>query len=283
MGHGSWSTSDWSSYSATTRSLSRERIFSSSMKDSMNPEKIQLRESRDSTDNPRSTPITVALDVTGSMGFIAEQIAKDGLGKLFEKILGEKPVTDPHLMFMGIGDAYTDSAPLQVSQFEADIRIADQLRDLWLEGCGGGNYHESYHLAWWWVANRCQLDINARGGKGWIFTIGDEYPADTLSKSQKERIFGGYHERDETLAEILSAAQEKCHVYHIVATEGSFARRHGPDVISSWRKLLGENVLVMDDHTTLPDLICATMASVAVREAPLSDLDFTDLDFTIRV
>lgn len=268
MGGGSWTRSAWNDYASQTRNLSQREIFSSQMKDSMNPAKIQLRESRNSPDNPNATPIVIGLDVTGSMGFVATELAKNGLGLLFEKILDEKPVTDPHLMVMGIGDAIHDTAPLQVSQYEADIRIADQLRDLYMEGGGGGNNTESYHLPWWFVANRCQHDINARGGKGWLFTIGDELPPDTLTAREKSRVFGGFHEGNDTIAELLAAAQAKCNVYHIIATQGSYCTRNKDYVIREWRNLLGENAIVMDDHTRLPEIICDIMASAASISTP---------------
>lgn len=51
------------------------------------------------------------------MGMIADSLARDGLGILFNEILDRKPVTDPHLMFMAVSDAYCDNYPLQVSQF----------------------------------------------------------------------------------------------------------------------------------------------------------------------
>ena len=71
-------------------------------------------------------------DVTGSMGMIADALARKGLGTMVEEILARKPVSDPHIMCMGIGDVLYDRAPLQVTQFEADIRIAEQLEKLWL-------------------------------------------------------------------------------------------------------------------------------------------------------
>jgi hypothetical protein len=95
------------------------------MKAALNPAKIKMRESRDSDDNLPSTPIIVGIDVTGSMGVLAETLVKRGLKPLFEEILDRKPVTDPHVMAMAIGDAWCDRAPLQVTQFEADISVAE--------------------------------------------------------------------------------------------------------------------------------------------------------------
>ena len=125
----------------------------------MDPSKITLRESCDSVDNPNSVPIILGLDVTGSMGRYAELIAKKYLPDLMTAIIERSPVADPHLMFMGIGDArMNDSAPLQVSQFEADIRILESLREIYLEGGGGGNSNESYDLAWYFGANKTKID-----------------------------------------------------------------------------------------------------------------------------
>ena len=60
-------------------------------------------------------------------------IGKQGLARLFEfsyvYFMVDHPVADPHMMIMGVGDAWCDRAPLQVTQFEPDIRIAEQLTD----------------------------------------------------------------------------------------------------------------------------------------------------------
>jgi hypothetical protein len=74
------------------------------------------------------------------MGIISDNIAKEGMPTLFKEIYDRKPITDPHIMFMGIGDVEAgDRSPLQVSQFEADIRLAEQLEKLHVEHGGGGN------------------------------------------------------------------------------------------------------------------------------------------------
>ena len=140
MGSGSFNAKAYRSYAATTSGKTTDEIYTSrNLHKNLDPRGVKIRESRDSADNPNSTPIIAALDVTGSMGMIADVLAREGLGTLFTNILDRKSVTNPHLMFMGVGDANCDSAPLQVSQFEADNRIVEQLTQLWIEHGGGGN------------------------------------------------------------------------------------------------------------------------------------------------
>lgn len=140
MGYSRWDASDWRGHSAGLHGLRRDEVFGGrSLHPDLDPSRAGVRESRDSKLNPESNPVIVALDVTGSMGMIAEVIARDGLGTLVEEMLVRQPVSDPHLMFMGVGDVCSDRAPLQVTQFEADIGIARQLQRIWLEGGGGGD------------------------------------------------------------------------------------------------------------------------------------------------
>ena len=55
----------------------------------LNPFGIAVRESRDSDLNPQSNAIIVGLDVTGSMGMIADALARKGLGTMVEEILAK--------------------------------------------------------------------------------------------------------------------------------------------------------------------------------------------------
>ena len=170
MGHAKWDPSAWSAYARATRGKSRSELFTSTrMKAALNPAKIKMRESRDSDEDLASTPIIVGIDVTGSMGMLAEALVKRGLKPLFEEILDRKPVTDPHVMAMAIGDAYYDRAPLEATQFEADLRIVEQLRELWLEGGGGGNRGESYSLAHAFAGLKTATDAyELRGKRGLV-------------------------------------------------------------------------------------------------------------------
>lgn len=85
MGRGSYQASDWAKLRASrgiTSTSSASSIFTSTKaKDAYLPKFIDVRESRDSEDSPNSTPIILGFDVTGSMGYLAEEIAKNALTK----------------------------------------------------------------------------------------------------------------------------------------------------------------------------------------------------------
>jgi hypothetical protein len=269
MGSGTFNTTAYRAYTRSAASMSRDEIFESrNIHKNLNPKGVKIRESRDSADNPNSTPIIVALDVTGSMGMIAEVLARKGLGTLFTEILDRKPVTDPHVMFMAVGDANYDSSPLQVSQFEADNRIVEQLAQIYLEGGGGGNSFESYNLPWYFAANHTEHDsLIKRGKRGYLFTVGDEEAPQTLTREQIETVIGDKLEREIDSAEMLREAQRKYDVFHIIIQEGSHASAHPDQVRKSWNAVLGQHVIPLSDHTKLAETIVSTIEVVEGRDA----------------
>lgn len=253
MGSGRFDHTTYHAYTARTEAFTRdERFTSRHIHKDLDPKGVKLRESCDSADNPQSNAIIIALDVTGSMGYLAEEIAKKGLGVLFQRILDDKPVSDPHLMFMGIGDAHCDQAPLQVSQFEADNRIVEQLTMLYLEGGGGGNNTESYTLPWYFAAEHTIIDcFEKRGKKGYLFTVGDEEAPGPLLHKQISQFIGDTPQSDILPAQLLKQVQEKYNVYHIIIEEGSYARRSIDTVRGSWNALMGQNALSLKDYKKL--------------------------------
>ncbi len=261
MGSGSFDANAYRSFTSSASTKTRDEIYTSrTIHKDLNPYGVKIRESRDSADNPNSTPIIVGLDVTGSMGMIAEQIAKEGLGTLFQGILDRKPVSDPHLMFMGIGDAAWDSAPLQVSQFEADNRIVEQLTNLFLECGGGGNNHESYDFPWYFAARHTVHDsMVKRGKRGYLFTVGDEQTPRVLTKDQLKQFLGTTPEVDVPSNVSLEEAQRLYDVYHVVIEEGSHARSHMPEVRKSWSALLGQKVIYLSDCKLLSQTIVSAI------------------------
>lgn len=260
MGSGTFDAKTYRTFTDSVKHKSTDEIYSKHLNDNLNPKGVMFRESRDSADNPQSTPVIVALDVTGSMGMIADVIAREGLGTLFTSILDRKPITDPHLMFMGVGDANYDHAPLQVSQFEADKRIIEQLTQIYLEHGGGGNCFESYNLPWYFAAAHTVHDsYEKRAKRGYLFTVGDEEAPQALTQNQIKRFIGDDVQYDISPSESLKAAQRIYNVFHVVIKEGSHARSHLHRVMASWTQLLGQHVIPLSDHTKLAETIVSTI------------------------
>jgi hypothetical protein len=271
MGYSRWDYEETrTAYAATTTvraTQSAQEIFTSRhINEAFDPTKILLRESRDSEHNPNSVPIIIGLDVTGSMGIISERLARGELGKLMEGIFSRKPVTDPHVMVMAIGDATCDQSPLQVSQFEADIRIDQSLQQLWLEGRGGGNSFESYDLPWYFAANRTASDaFEKRGKKGYLFTIGDEPPppAKPYTDHNMERVLGrtqgGY---DYNSRKALEAAQERYEVFHVIIEQGNYckgSRYEREGCVAAWTDILGRRALPCNNWEHLTEVILSAI------------------------
>ena len=261
MGTARWNPADWAAYAGSTHGRSTSSIFARrAIAPGLDPRGLVLRESRDSDLNPASNAIICALDVTGSMGMIADALARHGLGTLVEEILRRKPVSDPHVMCMGVGDSYCDQAPLQVTQFEADIRIAQQLQELWLEKGGGGNAFESYNLPWYFAAMHTAIDcFEKRGRKGYLFTVGDEEPPPSLLRDHVRRVTGDDVERNLAARDLLAMAGRMYHVFHVVVEEGSHAQVALPQVMDRWTALLGQRVLRLADHTKLAEVIVSAI------------------------
>jgi hypothetical protein len=275
MGYGRWSDKEFTSYATrtayTTKSIN-EVFTCTKLHASLDPSKIVVRESCDSDANPNSTPIIFGLDVTGSMGSYAHQIATTELPKLMRGIHEQGVVSDPHIMFMGVGDVFSDQAPLQVSQFEAGAEvIVESLRNIYIEGNGGGNNSESYDLPWYFAANFTKVDCVKRGQRGMIFTFGDELcPSQPLTAEVVKRVFGTKDLPSYASTEALLADVEKnWQVFHVIIEQGSYCRRQGADrVAGSWRKLMGNNAIRLRDASYLTDVVIA-----AARIAQGDDVD----------
>lgn len=262
MGSGRWSDSDWTSYSRKhIAGKTTDQYYSTKhLHESLNPKGIKVRESKDSKENPESTAIIVGLDVTGSMDPVLDVVARKGLNTLFTEIYSRRPVADPHIMIMGIGDVECDSAPFQVSQFEADIRIAEQLKNIYLERGGGGNNYESYVLAWYFAAYHTSIDcFDKRKKKGYLFTVGDEEPTPIMKASSINSIIGDKCKNDYTGSDLFSLISKEYEVYHIMVEEGNYFRDHGEKVVKKWTSLLGQRALRLKDHKHLPEVIVSAI------------------------
>lgn len=266
MGSGGYSPKDWTDFSTSRKyhdpNTTTKDIYSKiSLDEDLDPTKFKMRESTDGDDNPNSTPLIVGLDVTGSMHAVLDEMARKGLKTICEEVYNRKPITDPHICVLGIGDVECDRGPFQATQFEADIRIFEHLEKIWLEGGGGGNDHESYILAWYFAKFRTKCDSFAkRGNKGYIFTIGDEEITPLIHSSQFEQFMGDAQMPAYAAQELFDLVFPEWNVFHIIVKEGSHARRNYDQVYKSWIDVLGEQrVIPMDDHQHVGEIIVSTL------------------------
>lgn len=264
MGHGSYTSADWAKLknsSKITESSTASQIFvSKQMEERFNPKFINVRESRDSEDHPNSTPIMIGLDVTGSMGYLSAEIAKNGLNETMMKIYSTNPIEDPQMMFAAIGDV-KDQAPLQVTQFESDIRIAEQLLSLWLESRGGDS-PEDFQLLWYFAAKHVRTDaFEKRGKKGFLFTIGDADCHPMLTGGAIKRIFDDNAE-DISSKKLAEMAGEKFEIFHI------HIQTHSQQPPKNFQEILPGKILCIPKSavSALPEIIISTMQLVNGEE-----------------
>lgn len=227
MGCGSWDTKSFVSYSTArgydtdsrgvvTGSYSNQEMFKAKNIDAALDPKDVIRECCDNEEHPNTLPVILALDVTGSMGKAAVEIAKK-LNEIMTKLYGQ--IKDVEFMIMGIGDLSYDRCPIQASQFESDIRIAEQLEKVYFEFGGGGNSYESYTAAWYFGARHTKLDCWNRGKKGIIITIGDErlnpYLPRTAYYCGLSNATGDSLQADVETKDLYTETSEKFDIYHI--------------------------------------------------------------------
>jgi hypothetical protein len=267
MGYGSYSHEAHEAITRSRTNVPREQVFKQQQcHPLMNPFGVKLRESRDSAAHPTSLSIAFALDVTGSMGKIPEFLARREL-PTFMRALLDGGVRDPQVLFVAVGDANSDRAPLQVGQFESSEREMDQwLTWMFLEGGGGGQGSESYELALYWVARHTAIDcFEKRRKRGYLFMTGDENPYPLVSRAHVKKLTGDELEDDLKIAAVVDELQRRYEPFFLIPDQ---ARR--PKCERAWRDLLGDHVICMDDAE---DTCRVAAGLVGLAEGACQDID----------
>ena len=232
MGSGSWTARNYATYCCSvgrsydestklfsdTYTSSSQAFVSHRIDEAMDPKNV-MRECCDSDEHPATIPVILALDVTGSMGSTAIEVQKK-LNPVMIEIY--KRIKDAEIMVMAIGDLAYDNSPIQLSQFESDIRIAENLDKIYFENGGGGNDYESYTAAWYMGLKHCKLDCWKRGKKGLIITMGDEPINPYLPASQLNEATGDTNQKDVETKDLYKDVINKFDVYHICVESRSY-------------------------------------------------------------
>ncbi len=250
MGGGSYSY-----MSAHSRSTERTRAYShlsesSAMEQAFTQKHIdtemiingKIRESRDSQEHPNSFPIIIALDTTGSMGHIPMDLIKGSFPEIMKSII-DAGVPDPQVCFIGVGDCYFDSAPIQCGQFESSDELMEKwFQKVYLEKGGGNNPGESYNLAWYFASRHTVTDSwEKRHKKGVLITIGDEPCLAEIPQSNITDLFGDGAQAGILSSTLIEEASERWELYHI--NMGDLPMYSS--IINKWRGLIGNDRLIV--------------------------------------
>lgn len=283
MGGGTWTAKAFTNYSVssgrdvvTTNGIShladgysaQDLYKSSRLQKELDPNGV-TRECCDSEEHPNTIPVILALDVTGSMGSAAVAVAQklnEVMTKLYEQ------VQDVEFLVMGIGDLAYDDAPIQASQFESDIRIAEQLDKIYFEGGGGGNAYESYTAAWYFGARHTKLDCWNRGKRGIIITMGDEPLNPYLPQKRLAQVCGDSLQDDIETKDIYEEASEKYDIYHLAVNDRATSYNwHEIGIKDSYPKYLDDKhfkvVTLNNIAQTIVDIVVASAKSDTVEVA----------------
>lgn len=264
MGSGSWKAEDYVTYANSTgrnvtttafnysdgttgvyttlnSGYNAQDIFTAKRIDpKLDPMNV-MRECNDSEEHPNTVPVILALDVTGSMGAAAAEVAKK-LNVVMSKLYGTVP--DVECMIMAVGDLAYDNAPIQISQFEADIRVAEWLDKVYFERGGGGNQYESYTAVWYMGLHHMMLDSWKRGKKGIIITLGDEPLNPYLPKERLAGVTGDKLQGDVETTELYRDASEKFDIYHIAVDDPETSYyRYASMIETTWGRYMDTNHL----------------------------------------
>jgi hypothetical protein len=213
-------------------------------------------------------PIIINLDVTGSNIEFAK-IVYDKAPMLYGQIEQQGYLKDFDICFSATGDANSDKYPIQVCDFDAGIKLDDNLKKLCLEGCGGGQRHETYELSAYYFTHKCDMK-NAK--IPFIFFIVDEAPYETLSTEFVGDIIGDSVGEDIDTKQIFRDLFRKFGGNVFIFQNNYCGSEHGRDgdteeIADEWRKLIGktyaDHLISIKEEKSIVDLLLGTIAMVS--------------------
>ena len=184
------------------------------------------------------------------------------LNEIMTTLYNEIP--DVEFMVMGIGDLAYDNCPIQASQFESDVRIAEAMDRVYMEHGGGGNGYESYTAAWYFGLHNTKLDCWGRGKKGIIITMGDEPLNPYLPRLELNEVLGSKAQANVETKDLYKEVLDKFDVYHLAINDSDSSYKWYKNYIeNTWGALLGDNYKAV----TLNELPQAIVACITNSSA----------------
>lgn len=202
------------------------------------------------TESP--APLVILVDVTGSMGdWPAVMFSKlPYMDNECKEYLGE----DFELSFGAVGDANSDQYPIQIRPFAKGRDMEKQLKELVIEGGGGGQCQESYELTALYYARNAEMP-NAK--RPIMIIIGDEGYYEDIMKKQAAMAHVKL-QGDLSTKEVFEELQKKFSVYLIRKPYGGSDDK---GIQKKWENLIGkEHIAVLPAADRVVDVIFGILA-----------------------
>jgi hypothetical protein len=252
---------------ATTKKTRKRATSSSSSTTSSGSTHVDLNnllEKQVTTDS--IAPLVIFSDVTGSMGaWPATMFAKlPFLDDQVKVYLGP----EAKICFGAVGDAYSDSYPLQCRPFGIGPELIDRMKELYVEGNGGGQMCETYELAALYALHNINIPKAVRPV---LIMIGDEKPYTSVSPDVAQEFAGVTLQAAITTEQIFSALMNKFEVFFIRKPYGSGSGSNSmssedKEVHARWVSILGtDRVVDLPQAERVVDVIFGILAKVAGR------------------
>lgn len=207
-------------------------------------------------------PVAIGVDVTGSMSKWPK-IIFEKLCILYNETRFFLP-TDLkdafEISFVAIGDAYSDRYPLQVTDFTKEAELDENLTSLYPEGCGGGGARETYELAAYYYATRCEMPKALPTPRPVFIFIGDEGFYSKVNRGHIKALMGDPPKTDLISAEVFEQLKKKFETY-ILRVE-YYDSVKDEDIQKEWAGVLGDHRVIFLAHPRrVVDVILGILAA----------------------
>jgi hypothetical protein len=216
-----------------------------------------------STNSP--APLVILCDVTGSMGAWPATIFSTlpYLELEAPEYLGE----DMEIAWGAIGDIFSDKYPFQMRKFTKGTKLKEELKELVIEGNGGGRQSESYEIAALYCANNIKMP---KAVKPVLFIIGDEGFYDVITKANAEKYALVNTQSKIQAKDVFAELQRKFSVYLIRKPysmwSGDSVSASDKVIYKQWEKVLGASrISVLPEAGRVVDVIFGILAEETDR------------------
>ena len=207
----------------------------------------------DSISTNSDAPLMILCDVTGSMG--------DWPATIFSKLpyldIEGKEYLGPNMeiSFAAVGDAHSDNYPIQIRPFNKGLALEGELKELVIEGAGGGQCSESYELTALYYARNAHMPNAIRPI---MIIIGDESFYDTISRDHAKLANVKLDEGRMNTEDLFKELKEKYSVYLI---RKPYKGYYESTIHKNWENLIGkEHIAMLPSADRVVDVIFGILA-----------------------